>query len=81
MLSISRTTWRATQRLTLNLGLRWDGIPHTVNPQGQVSNFYPNLYAAEQRAYLAHPRGHHQPDECGARYQSAPSPGGVSVLH
>ena len=38
--------WRATQRLTLNLGLRWDGIPHTVNPQGQVSNFYPNLYAA-----------------------------------
>ncbi|HEY4929992.1 MAG TPA: TonB-dependent receptor [Terriglobales bacterium] len=37
--------WRATQRLTLNLGLRWDGIPHTVNPQGQVSNFYPNLYA------------------------------------
>jgi hypothetical protein len=38
--------WRATQRLTLNLGLRWDGIPHTVNPQGQVSNFYPNQYAA-----------------------------------
>jgi hypothetical protein len=36
--------WRATRRLTLNLGLRWDGIPHTVNPQGQVSNFYPNLY-------------------------------------
>ena len=21
--------WRATKRLTLNLGLRWDGVPHT----------------------------------------------------
>jgi hypothetical protein len=36
--------WRATQRLTLNLGLRWDGIPHTYEANGQMSNFYPNLY-------------------------------------
>ncbi len=38
--------WRATRRLTLNLGLRWDGIPHTAEINGQHSNFYPNLWNA-----------------------------------
>ena len=46
-------TWRATRRLTLNLGLRWDGIPHTTNPQNEVSNFYANRYdQAAQPVYL-----------------------------
>jgi len=36
--------WRATHRLTLNLGLRWDGIPHTYEANNRMSNFYPNLY-------------------------------------
>ena len=46
-------TWRTTRRLTLSLGLRWDGIPHTVNPQNQVSNFYANRYdPAAQPTYL-----------------------------
>jgi hypothetical protein len=36
--------WRATHRLTLNLGLRWDGIPHTYEANQNQSNFYPNLY-------------------------------------
>ena len=36
--------WRATHRLTLNLGLRWDGIPHTYEASQHQSNFYPNLY-------------------------------------
>lgn len=36
--------WRATSRLTLNLGLRWDGIPHTYEANHLSSNFYPNLY-------------------------------------
>lgn len=36
--------WRATSRLTLNLGLRWEGLPHTAEVNGQMSNFYPNLY-------------------------------------
>ena len=36
--------WRTNKRLTLNLGLRWDGIPHTAEINGQMSNFYPNLY-------------------------------------
>jgi hypothetical protein len=36
--------WRATNRLTLNLGLRWDGIPHTYEANSNQSNFYPSLY-------------------------------------
>jgi len=36
--------WRVTNRLTLNLGLRWDGIPHTYEANQQSTNFYPNLY-------------------------------------
>jgi hypothetical protein len=38
--------WRITRRLTLNLGLRWDGIPHTAEINGQQSNFYFNLWDA-----------------------------------
>ncbi len=36
--------WRVNSRLTLNLGLRWDGIPHTYEANHLSSNFYPNLY-------------------------------------
>jgi hypothetical protein len=36
--------WRATHRLTLNLGLRWDGVPHTYEANNRMSNFYPSLY-------------------------------------
>jgi Carboxypeptidase regulatory-like domain len=36
--------WRATHRLTLNLGVRWDIAPHTYEANHQSSNFYPNLY-------------------------------------
>ena len=36
--------WRVSRRLTLNLGLRWDGAPHTYEANNRMSNFYPNLY-------------------------------------
>jgi hypothetical protein len=42
--------WRATNRLTLNLGLRWDGIPHTVESNNRMGNFYPSLYDPSQAA-------------------------------
>ena len=45
--------WRATHRLTLNLGLRWDGIPHTYEVNGNQSNFYPNLYNPASAAVFA----------------------------
>ncbi len=49
--------WRATHRLTLNLGLRWDGIPHTAEINGQMSNFYPNLFNPANAAIFANANG------------------------
>jgi hypothetical protein len=41
--------WRVNKRLTLNLGLRWDGVPHTYEANHRTSNFYPNLYDQNAR--------------------------------
>jgi hypothetical protein len=45
--------WRATRKLTVNLGLRWDGIPHTTESNGQASDFYPNLYNSADAAVVS----------------------------
>jgi hypothetical protein len=49
--------WRASRRLTLNLGVRWDGIPHTAEINGQMSNFYPNLYNPANAPIFANTNG------------------------
>ncbi|MGH9511549.1 MAG: carboxypeptidase regulatory-like domain-containing protein [Terriglobales bacterium] len=49
--------WRATSRLTLNLGLRWDGLPHTYEANNQQSNFYPNLYNPANAPVFANASG------------------------
>ena len=36
--------WRVTSRLTLNLALRDEIVPHAYDVQNRMSNFYPNLY-------------------------------------
>ncbi len=36
--------WHITQRLTLNLGLRYDGLPHTFERYNQFANFIPSDY-------------------------------------
>ncbi|MGC2527918.1 MAG: carboxypeptidase regulatory-like domain-containing protein, partial [Candidatus Acidiferrum sp.] len=36
--------WRVSRKLTLNLGLRWDGIPHTYEANNRMGNFYSGLY-------------------------------------
>ncbi|HUL33767.1 MAG TPA: carboxypeptidase regulatory-like domain-containing protein [Candidatus Eisenbacteria bacterium] len=45
--------WRVNNRLTLNLGLRWDGIPHTYEESNQMANFYPGQYDTGSPALLA----------------------------
>jgi len=44
--------WRVNKRLTLNLGLRWDGVPHTYEANNRMGNFYPNLYNPANAALL-----------------------------
>jgi len=38
--------------LTLNLGLRWDGVPHTYEANDRMGNFYSNLYDPAKAALL-----------------------------
>lgn len=44
--------FRVNNRLTLNLGLRWDGLPHTYEASSQMANFYPSLYNSADAATL-----------------------------
>jgi hypothetical protein len=44
--------WRMNRNLTLNLGLRWDGIPHTYEANNRMGNFYPSLYNPADAAVL-----------------------------
>ncbi len=41
--------WRVNNRLTLNLGLRWEGIPHAYDVNGRLSNFEQGLYNPANR--------------------------------
>src|SRR6202011_1248941 len=40
----AQDNWRVNRKLTLNLGLRWDGVPHTYEANDRMGNFYPSLY-------------------------------------
>ncbi len=68
--------WHAMRRLTLNLGLRWDGIPHTYEADNQYSNFYPSMWnSADAATFL--PNGSIDPTGPAA---GALGPGGVPAL-
>jgi hypothetical protein len=51
--SYFQDNFRVNNRLTLNLGLRWDGIPHTYEASNQMTNFYPSLYDPTKAAILS----------------------------
>ena len=44
--------WKVTKKLTLNLGLRWEGMPPAYDTNGRLSNFYPELYNPAQAATM-----------------------------
>jgi hypothetical protein len=44
--------WRFNRKLTFNLGLRWDGVPHTYEANNRMGNFYPTLYDPAKKAVL-----------------------------
>src|SRR5206468_3868786 len=69
--------WRVNRRLTLNLGLRWDGAPHTYEANNRMGNFYPSLY---DRAMAATFTGsQHGNTICGPTDSAATGcPGGAS---
>src|SRR5438876_247057 len=65
--------WRVNRRLTLNLGLRWDGVPHTYEANNRMGNFYPNLYDPANAAVVVPCTNGHQ--ICGGN----PLPAGCSA--
>jgi hypothetical protein len=63
-------------RLTLNLGMRWEGIPHTYEQNHRFSNFYPSLYNAADAGIVSPTTGLIAPGSPGL----SPGVGGASSL-
>jgi hypothetical protein len=40
--------WKVSSRVTVTLGLRWDGFPHAYEEKNRVSSFYVNRYNPAQ---------------------------------
>lgn len=45
-------TWQVSKNLSLQIGLRYDALPHAWERQNQVANFNPNAYLSSQMGIL-----------------------------
>jgi hypothetical protein len=70
--------WRMNRNLTLNLGLRWDGVPHTYEANDRMGNFYPSLYNSADAAILL-PDGSISPSSPGLGTSPNPILSGVPL--
>ena len=68
--------WKVSPRLTVNLGLRWDGIPHTYEANDRMSNFYSFLYNPAKAA-IVNPDGTINPASPGLGTSPNPILAGV----